>query len=66
MAWSPDGAQLATYSKDNTLSIFEPRSRGSPMNQGKTSMGSRGARLVWLEESVIAVSGFNRLYITFP
>ena len=30
------------------------------MSQGKVNLGSRGARLVWLEETVIALSGFNR------
>lgn len=60
MAWSPNGNQLATFAKDHVLSIFEPRSHLSPVSQMEGPIGSRGARLVWLEDSVIAVSGFNK------
>ena len=60
MAWSPNGSQLATFGRDCLLSIFEPRSGSSPVTKLSCAMGSRGARIVWLEDSVVAVSGFTK------
>lgn len=60
MAWSPDGNQLAAFGRDHLLSIFEPRSSLSVVSQLKGPDGSRGARIIWLEDSVVAVSGFNK------
>lgn len=60
MAWSPNGTQLATLAKNHILYIFEPRSSLSPINQMSGPEGNRGARVVWLEDLVVAVSGFDR------
>ena len=60
MAWSPDGTKLATFSKDHVLRIFDPRSKLSSIVEGRGPEGNRGARLVWLDNSVIAVSCFNK------
>ena len=60
MAWSPTGDVLATLRKDHFLNIYEPRSSSSPVRELRGPDGSRGARIVWLEDAVIAVSGFNR------
>lgn len=60
MAWSPNGTQLATLAKNHILNIFNPRSSLSPVSQMRGPEGSRGARILWLEDLVIAVSGFDR------
>lgn len=60
MAWSPDGTQLATFAKDHLIRIFEPRSSLSAVIEMKGPEGSRGARVIWLEDSVIALSGFSK------
>ena len=60
MAWSPDGTQLATFARDHLIRIFEPRVSLSPVNEMKGPEGSRGARVIWLEDTVIAISGFNK------
>ena len=60
MCWNQDGSRLATFSKDQVLALYDPRSPGPPVCQGKLDIGGRGARLVWLEDKVIALSGFNR------
>ena len=60
MAWSPDGTQLATFAKDHLIRVFEPRLNTSPVSEMKGPEGSRGARVVWLEDTVIAISGFNK------
>jgi len=60
MSWSLDGSRLATFSKDQILALYDPRSPGPPVCQQKLDLGGRGARLVWLEDKVIALSGFNR------
>lgn len=52
--------QLATLAKNHILSIFNPRSSLSPVSQMKGPEGSKGARVMWLEDLVIAVSGFDR------
>lgn len=60
MAWSPNGTRLATFARDHLLSIFEPQSSLSPVTQMSGPEGSRGARIAWLEDSVVAISGFNK------
>ena len=60
MAWSPDGTQLATFAKDHLVRVFEPRSSLSAVSEMKGPEGSRGARVVWLETNVIAISGFSK------
>ena len=51
---------LATLAKNHILYIFEPRSNLSPICQMRGPEGNRGARIVWLEEFVVAVSGFDK------
>ncbi len=60
MAWSPNGTQLATFSRDHILRMYDPRSSLCPISKGSGPIGSRGARLVWLEDSVIAISCFAK------
>lgn len=60
MSWSRNGTHLATFTKNGVLSVFNPRSSTSSVSNMRGPEGSRGARLVWLDDSVIAVSGFNR------
>lgn len=60
MAWSPDGTRLATVGKDHMVRIYEPRSSTQPVREGAGPTGSRGARVVWLDDEHIVVSGFNR------
>lgn len=60
MTWSPKGDQLATLGKDHFVRIFEPRSSLSSIVQLRGPEGSRGARIVWLEADIIAVSGFTK------
>jgi coronin-7 len=71
MAWSPDGKQLATIGRDHVIRIYDPRNSTSPINEGVGPEGSRGARVVWLSNTHLVVSGFNRtscrtlsLYVT--
>ena len=66
MAWSPDGTQLVTLAKNHILNNFNPRSSLSPVSEMKGPVGSRGARIVWLEDTVIAVSGFDRYCVAPP
>ena len=60
MAWSPDGKQLATIGRDHVIRIYEPRNSTSPINEGVGPEGSRGARVMWLSDTHLVVSGFNR------
>ena len=60
MAWSPDGKQLATIGRDHVIRIYDPRNSTSPINEGVGPEGSRGARVVWLSNTHLVVSGFNR------
>jgi coronin-7 len=60
MAWSPNGTLLATVARNHAIYIFNPRSSLSPVVKVGGPEGSRGARVVWLSDMVIAVSGFDR------
>lgn len=60
MAWSRNGVHLATFGRNHTLNIFNPRSSLSSVSEMSGPEGSRGARIVWLEDLVVAVSGFNK------
>ena len=60
MAWSPDGKHLATVSKDHMIRIYEPRSSTHSVKEGAGPVGSRGARIVWLNDNHLVVSGFSR------
>ncbi len=60
MAWSPDGTRLATIGKDHMIRIYEPRSSTHPTGEGAGPSGSRGARIVWVDDEHLVVSGFNR------
>ena len=60
LAWSPDGKQLATLCKDHVLRLYTPRSSTSPTAEGNGPEGSRGARIVWLDDTTLAVSGFDK------
>ncbi|CAI8054249.1 Coronin-7 [Geodia barretti] len=71
MSWSPDGKLLATIARDHVIRIYDPRNSTSPVNEGVGPEGSRGARIVWLNSTHLAVSGFNKtssrtisLYVT--
>jgi coronin-7 len=71
MSWSPDGKLLATIARDHVIRIYDPRNSTSPVNEGVGPEGSRGARIVWLNNTHLAVSGFNKtssrtisLYVT--
>ena len=62
MAWSPCGRYLATFCKDGTLALYDPRIRSKePIQEGVGPEGRRGGRLVWLDTEHILVSGFNKL-----
>ena len=63
MAWSPDGVHLATLTKSHLLKIFNPRLSSPAVSKMRGPEGSRGARVVWLDEFVVAVSGFDK-YVT--
>ena len=60
MAWSPCGRFLATYSKDFMLRLYEPRSSTHPLRAAEREMGSRGARLAWLNKEHFVLTGFNK------
>lgn len=60
LAWSVDGSRLATFSKDHHLRVFEPRSSTCAVAEGDGPVGSRGGRIVWLDQNTFVVSGFNR------
>lgn len=63
MAWSRDGVHLATLTKSHLLKIFNPRSSSPAVSQMQGPEGSRGARVVWLDEFVVAVSGFDKYVV---
>lgn len=60
LAWSRNGSRLATFSKDHRLRVFEPRCSCSAVVEGEGPVGSRGARILWLNENTLFVSGFNK------
>ena len=61
MSWSPCGRYLATFCKDGTLALYDPRIRSNqPIREGVGPVGRRGGRLVWLDAEHILVSGFNK------
>lgn len=60
MAWGPDGKHLATISKDHVIRIYDPRSSTHPVKEGAGPEGSRGARIVWLDDNHLVVSGFSK------
>jgi len=60
LAWSRDGRLLATLGKDHRLRVYEPRTSTSPMKEGDGPEGSRGARLVWVNNKHFIVSGFSK------
>lgn len=60
MVWSPDGRYLATMAKDHVIRVYEPRSSTHPVKEGAGPEGSRGARLVWVDDRYLVVSGFNK------
>ena len=60
MGWSPDGRKLATIARDHVIRIYDPRSSTSPVNEGVGPEGSRGARIVWLTNTHLLVTGFNK------
>ena len=59
MEWSPNGRQLATVARDHVIRIYD-RSSTSPVNEGEGPEGSRGARIVWLSNTHLAVTGFSK------
>ena len=61
MAWSPDGKQLATIGRDHVIRIYDPRNSTSPVNEGAGPEGSRGARITWLSNTHLVVTGFDKL-----
>ena len=60
MAWSPDGRQLAAAGKDHVIRIYNPRDSTRPVSEGAGPEGSRGARVVWLDNEHIVITGFTR------
>jgi coronin-7 len=60
MAWSQDGARLATVAKDQRIRIYEPRKSTSPIAEGCGPEGTRGARVVWVDSDHIVISGFTK------
>ena len=60
MNWNPDGRLLATIAKDHIIRIYDPQSSTSPVNEGEGPEGSRGARIVWLNNTHLVVTGFNK------
>ncbi|CAI8048905.1 Coronin-7 [Geodia barretti] len=60
MSWSTDGKLLATIARDHVIRIYDPRNSTSPVNEGVGPEGSRGARIVWLNNTRLAMSGFNK------
>ncbi|EDO49756.1 predicted protein [Nematostella vectensis] len=47
LAWSADGKQLATFSRDKKLRIYDPRAQVTPVLEGPGPEGSRGGRVIW-------------------
>ncbi len=60
MSWSPCGRYLATFCKDGTLALYEPRNSTHPIREGCGPEGRRGGRIVWLDAEHIIVTGFNK------
>ena len=60
MSWSPCGRYLATFCKDGTLALYEPRNSTHPIREGCGPEGRRGGRIVWLDAEHIIVTGFIR------
>ncbi|XP_067912776.1 coronin-7-like [Heterodontus francisci] len=60
LSWSPDGQQLATVSKDGKVRVYDPRHSVNPMQEGPGPAGSRGARILWMNNArYLLISGFN-------
>lgn len=55
-----DGKLLATLAKDHCLRVFDPRRSHGAVAEGDGPVGSRGARIVWLDGNMFLVSGFNK------
>nr|XP_022903434.1 coronin-7 isoform X2 [Onthophagus taurus] len=61
-AWSPNGSNCATMSKDGKVRIYQPRNSENPIKEGKGPVGSRGARVVWtLDGNYLVVTGFDKV-----
>uniref|UniRef100_A0A1X7U457 Coronin n=1 Tax=Amphimedon queenslandica TaxID=400682 RepID=A0A1X7U457_AMPQE len=60
LSWSPDGSCLASLGKDHMIRVYKPRESTSPVDTGPGPVGSRGARLVWLDNSYFVISGFSK------
>lgn len=60
MSWSCDGKMLACLSRDHIIRIYEPRISIEAIKEGIGPSGSRGARLVWLDEKYLLISGFDK------
>ncbi|XP_050672835.1 coronin-7 [Leptidea sinapis] len=60
--WSPNGQYLATACKDGLIRIYDPRVSTSPIRSGtSSSLGSRGARLVWVSDTSLVLTGFDKV-----
>uniref|UniRef100_UPI00398F0BE6 coronin-7-like n=1 Tax=Pristiophorus japonicus TaxID=55135 RepID=UPI00398F0BE6 len=60
LSWSPDGQQLATVSKDGKVRMYNPRRSVNPVQEGPGPAGSRGARILWVNNGQnLLVSGFD-------
>lgn len=61
LAWSADGSQLVTTSRDKKLRIWDPRQE-RPAHEGPGHAGAKASRAVWLgEHDRIATTGFSRM-----
>jgi coronin-7 len=60
LSWSPDGKSLGSVGKDHIIRLYKPLESTSPIATGKGPSGSRGARMVWLDDTSFAISGFEK------
>ncbi|CAO0800763.1 unnamed protein product [Mucor circinelloides] len=57
-AWSPDGTQIATTTKEKKLRILDART-GDIVAEGPSHNSIRPSRLVWLDTELLASVGFG-------
>ncbi|KAH7923695.1 DUF1900-domain-containing protein [Leucogyrophana mollusca] len=62
IAFSPDGALLATTCRDRKLRLFDPRAGGDAVRVAEAHGGIKGARVVWMGDTgKLATTGFSKM-----